>query len=67
MATGSRTHQPDRGVVFIHGAGLDTWIWEGVTSALDAPHLAVAFPPEGDRATLGLADYVAHVRREIDE
>lgn len=67
MATDSWTQQPDWGVVFVHGAGLDTWIWEEVASALDAAHLAVAFPPEDDRATFGLAGYVDHVRRQIDE
>lgn len=58
------------GVVSIHGAGLDTWIWDAVTPALEVPHLPATFPArDGDRegtAGLGLRDYVDHVCQQIE-
>lgn len=60
-----------RSVVSIHGAGLDTWIWNEITPALEGPHLPATFPArDGDRegtAGLGLRDYVEHVCRQIEE
>lgn len=58
------------GVVTIHGAGLDTWIWDAVTPSLEGPHLPAAFPArDGDReetAGLGLREYVDHVCQQIE-
>lgn len=63
--------ESDRGVVFVHGAGLGAWIWADVASSLDVPTLAVTFPSEDERedrlSTLGLQDYVESVRRQIEE
>ncbi|MFC6719095.1 alpha/beta fold hydrolase [Natrialbaceae archaeon GCM10025810] len=59
------------GVVSIHGTGLDAWIWDEMTPALEVPHLPVTFPDRnGDRegrGGLGLPDYVDHVCRQIAE
>lgn len=59
------------GVVSIHGAGLDSWIWNEITPVLEGPHLPVTFPARnGDHegtGGLGLRDYVDHVCRQIEE
>lgn len=58
-------------MVFIHGAGLETWIWKEVTTYLDVPHRAVSFPGRKSESNstegLGLDDYTDYVRRQIDE
>jgi len=59
------------GLVFVHGAGLGGWIWEGMAPRLDFPYRFADFPGrEGaDRPTkgLGLDDYVQHLRSQVDE
>lgn len=61
----------DIGLVFIPGAGLGGWIWEGMGPALDLPHLFADFPGRqgGANATdgLGFHDYVRHVDDQIGQ
>lgn len=50
------------GLVFLPGAGLGGWIWEGLVPTLDLPYLFAEYPRDGDRT---LEDYAAHVREQI--
>jgi pimeloyl-ACP methyl ester carboxylesterase len=54
----------DVGLVFVHGAGLGPWIWEGMASLLEAPYLLAEFPRNG--AERSLNDYSRHVVGQID-
>lgn len=71
VATSDTTATPDCGLVYVHGAGLDSWIWEAVTARLDAPQLPVSFPGRGGRSVarenLSLEAYVDHVRQQVDD
>jgi pimeloyl-ACP methyl ester carboxylesterase len=53
------------GVVFLHGAGLGSYIWEDVIREINYPALAVDYPnrEKGDKANASLAfgDYVQNV------
>lgn len=59
------------GLVFIHGAGLGGWIWEGMSSALRSPHVFADFPGrDGDAdvlPSLRLGDYADHIVKQIAE
>lgn len=59
------------GLVYLHGAGLDTWIWDEHAAHLDCPTLAASFPGRGadSPSTSGrpLDDYVGHVVRQVEE
>lgn len=59
------------GLVFIHGAGLNSRIWEQVAAGLNCPYLLIDFPKQiGSKASrkgLTLQDYSAHINRQIDD
>jgi len=64
------TGPPSPGLLYLHGAGLDTWIWEEHVGHLETPTLAASFPGRegsGVASGLGLPDYVDHVSRQIEE
>lgn len=58
------------GLVFIHGAGLGSRIWEQVAEGLESPYLSVDFPQrdvaEAHRQELSLQDYTAYIKRQIE-
>ncbi|HSH44960.1 MAG TPA: alpha/beta hydrolase [Longimicrobiales bacterium] len=62
---------PEVEMVLIHGAGLDTYIWDGVASRLRRPTRPVSFPNRGrgDGANRGLTlrDYTTAVRAQVEE
>ncbi len=68
--TASAPDDPDLGLVFVHGAGLGGWIWEGMAPKLEFAYLFTDFPERhgavGARTGLGLDDYVRHVREQVD-
>lgn len=57
--------------MYVHGAGLDTWIWNDLTQLQDTAHLCASFPDRGRelgvRKGLGLQEYADHVCRQIEE
>lgn len=57
--------------VYIHGAGLDTWIWDEITQLLDSSHLSASFPGRNSdlpvREKLELSEYVDHICQQIQE
>jgi pimeloyl-ACP methyl ester carboxylesterase len=59
------------GIVFINGAGLDSRIWGNVLKGLDHPCLLIDFPLRRgafeSRRELALADYVSHMKRQVEE
>lgn len=59
------------GFVFIHGAGLEGPVWRKVVEGFDHPCLLAEFPQRKSssdtRSGLSLEDYVAHMKRQIDE
>jgi|SRR5690554_16132 len=58
------------GVLFIHGAGLGSWIWREMVEELAAPCLLADFPHAengGDRTDLSLDDYVEAIRLQAEE
>lgn len=58
------------GIVFIHGAGLGSWIWKDVTAQLDMPTLAVDFPNRENTTNtnknLSLDDYAQNAISQVD-
>jgi pimeloyl-ACP methyl ester carboxylesterase len=58
------------GFVFVNGAGLESRIWSKVVEGLDHPCLLVDFPfrksSVDSRKELALADYVTHMKRQVD-
>lgn len=58
------------GLVFVHGAGLGSWIWRDVSPLLQMPHLFTDFPErEADMVTrkeLTLEDYVNYIMQQIE-
>ncbi|WP_097158723.1 alpha/beta fold hydrolase [Bacillus oleivorans] len=54
------------GLVFIHGAGLDSRIWEQVTAGLKYPFLLIDFPQQNERKNLTLQDYTVSIKRQIE-
>ncbi|XEC95114.1 alpha/beta fold hydrolase [Paenibacillus tarimensis] len=63
--------QEETGFVFIHGAGLKGKIWSKVAERLDQPCLLVEYPLVKDSVEseqeLSLAEYVTHMKRQVDE
>ncbi|MBB3112463.1 pimeloyl-ACP methyl ester carboxylesterase [Paenibacillus phyllosphaerae] len=63
--------QGEIGFVFIHGAGLNGQVWRKVIEGFEHPCLLVEFPLRRDsshsRSRLSLEDYVAHMKRQVDE
>lgn len=59
------------GFVYIHGAGLDEWIWDDLAKLQDAPHLSASFPGRDDDSGVPegstLQAYVDHVCKQIEE
>ncbi|AJY73453.1 alpha/beta fold hydrolase [Paenibacillus beijingensis] len=59
------------GFVFVNGAGLESRIWSKVVEGLDHPYLLVEFPHRNgsveSRKDLSMMDYVAHMKRQVDE
>jgi pimeloyl-ACP methyl ester carboxylesterase len=62
---------PECGFVYVHGAGLDGWIWDDLAQLQDAPHLSASFPGRGNDPGVPkgttLQAYVDHVREQIEE
>lgn len=58
------------GFVFIHGAGLDSFIWDRLIDSLSAPCLAVRFPkrqyPAKETEVLSLQEYINDLSRQIE-
>ncbi|WP_068604543.1 alpha/beta fold hydrolase [Paenibacillus swuensis] len=58
------------GIVFIHGAGLNSSIWDAVISEMEVPCLAVHYPgrsgDERSLKSLTINDYVAHMTAQIE-
>ncbi|WP_373228882.1 alpha/beta fold hydrolase [Cohnella sp.] len=63
--------QEKMGFVFVNGAGLESGIWGKVQEGLHHPCLLIDFPLRKgtveSRKELALADYVSHMRRQVDE
>lgn len=61
----------ERGLVYVHGAGLNTWIWEELTPLVSSPQLTPTFPAREEEQTpsrdLRLRDYVEHVIQQIEQ
>jgi pimeloyl-ACP methyl ester carboxylesterase len=61
--------QEQIGFVFIHGAGLESQIWEHVVLGLENPCLLVNFPHREGlnklRQRLTLEDYITHINKQI--
>ncbi|MFX3636938.1 MAG: alpha/beta fold hydrolase [Candidatus Pristimantibacillus sp.] len=59
------------GLLFIHGAGLDSSIWGKVLEGLDHPYLLLDFPyrtgTDESRKDLSLTDYVTLMKKQIDQ
>ena len=57
-------------ILFMHGAGLGSYIWDEVSSILDTQSLALDFPNREDEnkpnLTLSYQDYLDHVSAQID-
>ena len=70
MATRNTQREQTVGLVFIHGVGLGSWIWQDVMPELTMPFLVTDFPertgaPES-RKNLSFNDYAEHVRHQVD-
>lgn len=65
------SRQDKIGFLFINGAGLESQNWDKVVEGLNHPCLLVDFPHRKgsveSRKELSLADYVNHMKRQIDE
>jgi pimeloyl-ACP methyl ester carboxylesterase len=63
--------QGQLGFVFVNGAGLESRIWDKVVEGFDFPCLLVDFPLRRDtvesRKELALADYVTHLKGQVEE
>lgn len=58
----------EKGVVFISGAGLASWIWDDVTSGLAAPHITIDFHTlRHDKPEATLVEYVADAMAQINQ
>jgi pimeloyl-ACP methyl ester carboxylesterase len=59
------------GLVFIHGAGLNSGIWKGIAEQLECPCLLVDFPQRQSgqvgRKGLTLEDYTEHIKHRIED
>jgi len=59
------------GFVFIYGAGLGNRIWSKVVKGFEHPYLLAEFPLRDrsvdSRGRLSLEDYVAHIKKQVDE
>lgn len=57
--------------MYIHGAGLDEWIWDDLATLQDTPHLSASFPGRDDGSGVPagstLQTYVDHVCEQIEE
>jgi len=67
-----KTNNEPLGFVFLHGAGLGSWIWEDVISKMEYPSLAIDFPGRGNHnniktKNLSLNKYVEFVLSDIDQ
>ena len=67
----NKMEKQDIGFVFIHGAGLGSWIWEETIRNINAPCLALDFPGRADKKkintkNLTLDDYTASILKDID-
>lgn len=58
------------GFVFIHGAGLDNFIWDRLVDSVSAPCLALKFPMRQYRAketaVLSLQEYISDLSKQIE-
>lgn len=58
------------GVIFVHGAGLNSGIWNKVALRLDHPSLLIDFPFRGSYSEsdkgLSLADYVTCIKKQVE-
>lgn len=58
----------NKGVIFIHGAGLGGWVWRDTVKYLDVPFLVVNFPFRNNVKkieNLKLSDYCEDVRKQV--
>lgn len=67
-----RTTQNSVGFVFIHGAGLGSWIWNDLVRSLEYPFLSIDLPGRGKNKNiatkdLSLENYVQSVVSDIDQ
>src|SRR6056297_1007672 len=67
-----KTNNEPLGFVFLHGAGLGSWIWEDIISKMEYPSLAIDFPGRGNNnniktKNLSLNEYVKSVLSDIDQ
>lgn len=59
------------GFVFIHGAGLNSKIWERVAAGIESPSLAIDYPNgyvaggQTSRKHLSMQDYISHMNEQI--
>ena len=65
-------NQKNIGFVFLHGAGLGAWIWEGITARLTNQCLSVDLPGRGKHddisiSNLSLKEYVESVVTDIKQ
>jgi pimeloyl-ACP methyl ester carboxylesterase len=63
--------QESLGFVFVNGAGLKSTIWGKVLEGLDHPSLLIDLPLRmsavESRKKLALADYVTHMKKQVDD
>lgn len=59
------------GIVFIHGAGLNGYVWKDLTIKLNVPSLSIDFPNRlsGDKVNINLSfdDYINSVKGQIEQ
>lgn len=63
-------NKPSTGIVFIHGAGVASWIWRDITPRITIPYVLADLPmrdrPKNARKHLTLEDYVDEVYRQAE-
>lgn len=55
------------GVIFISGAGLDSWIWDEVASSLRSPSVVADYSAIRQNKDASLGDYVSAVARSAEQ
>ncbi|MGF7228358.1 MAG: alpha/beta fold hydrolase [Candidatus Saccharibacteria bacterium] len=53
------------GVVLIAGAGLGTWVWDDMVTALETPSLAISFPDAASKKSMSLEDYTKTALEQV--
>lgn len=65
MTKDDTQNKPVVGLVLIAGAGLGTWVWHDITTALTTPSLAISFPESEAKKSMSLDDYTKIALEQI--